>query len=56
MTCDTTGLGIVNLHSGFRTDLRFLDVVEVDIMARRVDERPDRELIRDLPVEPLALI
>lgn len=41
MACDTACLSVVDLKSADRTDLRFLDVVEVDVVGGDVRNRED---------------
>lgn len=53
---DTTGLGVVNLKGGNGTNLRLLDVVEVDIMGGGVDDGEEKHSICQLSVHPDVLI
>ena len=53
---DAAGLGIVDLHGGLAADLRALDVEEVDVVRGHVHDGPGQEGVRDLAVEPLALV
>ena len=53
---DATRLGVVDIQSELRANLRALDIDEVDVVRGRVHHRPEGELISDLPVEPDVLV
>ena len=56
VTCDATGLGVVDLYGSFRADLGAFNVEEVDVVRKYVDTGKGEEGVGTLSVEPLGLV
>ena len=56
MSSDAACLGVVYLYRSFWSKLVLLDVEEVDVVSRYVDNSEEQYCIGDLPVEPLSFI
>ena len=56
MASDATCLRIVDFHRGFWTKQVSLNVEEIDVMSRDVDDGEEQHRVSTLAVEPLRLI
>lgn len=56
MARNTTGLHVMNLHSGFSSHQRTLDVEEVHVVRCYVNNSPEEHGVSDLAMEPLAFV
>lgn len=56
MTSDTTGVRVVNLQSGERPGLKFLDIEEVDIVSGGMDNAEEEQAVCTLSMEPLRFV
>ena len=56
VSSDASSLCIVNLNCCFGSNLVALDVEEVDVVSRHMDDCKDEHRIGNLPMEPLRLI
>ena len=56
MTSNTTSLSIVDLNGADRTDLRPLDVEEVNIVSANVDASEEQQCISALAMKPDGLV
>lgn len=56
MPGDAASLGVVYLHRGLWSDLVALNIEEVDVVSRYVNNSEDQHRIGDLSVEPLRLV
>jgi len=56
MSCNASGLLVVDLHRGLSAELVAFHVEEVDVVAACMNNRPKEQAVSDLPMEPLALI
>jgi hypothetical protein len=56
MSCDTTGLSVMDLDCGNGANLCLFDVEEVHVMGRDVDDRVYQHRVCDLAMEPLRLV
>lgn len=51
-----SGLGVVDIQSGFRSQLSFLHIEEVDIVSAHMDASEYQNGVGTLSVEPLSLV
>jgi hypothetical protein len=56
VSSNSTRLGVVNLERDLGSDLGLLDVVEVDVMRRSVDDGKQEHAVGYLSVEPHGLV
>lgn len=56
MACDATSLHVVNLHRGFSSYQRTLNIEEVDVVGCHMDNGPEEHGVCDLAMEPLAFV
>lgn len=56
VSSDAAGLGIMYLYRSLWSNLALLNVEEIDVVSRYVDDSEDQHCIGDLPVEPLSFV